>query len=69
MDGTELKRLNIARYQAAMEVAECAETLKVAGKDLGKSWRLAGKIVVFHAAKERYQKAVSEGLAMVQGVE
>ena len=71
MDTETLKRLNLARYEAAIKVADTAVSMRVQGREIGKNWRLNQAVSNYHAVAERYVAAlrerVSEEVAREEG--
>ena len=63
MDTETLKKLNLARYEAAIKVADTAVSMRVQGREIGKNWRLNQSVSNYHAVAERYVAALRERVA------
>lgn len=63
MDTETLKKLNLARYEAAIKVADTAVSMRVQGREIGKNWRLNQAVSNYHAVAERYVAALRERVA------
>ena len=63
MDTETLKKLNLARYEAAIKVADTAVSMRVHGREIGKNWRLNQAVSNYHAVAERYVAALRERVA------
>ena len=63
MDTETLKKLNLARYEAAIKVADTAVSMRVQGREIGKNWRLNQAVSSYHAVAERYVAALRERVA------
>lgn len=63
MDTATLKKLNLARYEAAIKVADTAVSMRVQGREIGKNWRLNQAVSNYHAVAERYVAALRERVA------
>ena len=63
MDTETLKKLNLARYEAAIKVADTAVSMRVQGREIGKNWRLNQAVSNYQAVAERYVAALRERVA------
>lgn len=63
MNTETLKKLNLARYEAAIKVADTAVSMRVQGREIGKNWRLNQAVSNYHSVAERYVAALRERVA------